>query len=55
MAKNITTIGFDADDMLWQNEEFFRLTQDHFFGLLYDYAGPDHFAERLWQPDRDGD
>ena len=26
----LTTIGFDADDTLWQNEAFFRLTQDRF-------------------------
>ena len=24
----LTTIGFDADDTLWQNEAYFRLTQD---------------------------
>ena len=26
----VTTIGFDADDTLWQNESFFRLTQERF-------------------------
>ena len=26
----LTTIGFDADDTLWQNEAYFRLTQDRF-------------------------
>jgi hypothetical protein len=30
----LTTIGFDADDTLWQNETFFRLTQDRFADLL---------------------
>ena len=29
----LTTIGFDADDTLWQNEAFFRLTQDRFAEL----------------------
>ena len=24
MASGITSIGFDADDTLWQNERFFR-------------------------------
>jgi FMN phosphatase YigB (HAD superfamily) len=24
----LTTIGFDADDTLWQNERFFQMTQD---------------------------
>ncbi len=43
----ITTIGFDADDTLWQNESFFRLTQDHFTGLLRDYADPHRLHERL--------
>ena len=43
----LTTIGFDADDTLWQNEAFFRLTQDHFTRLLADHAPPDHLAERL--------
>ncbi len=27
MTRPITTIGFDADDTLWQNERFFRLTE----------------------------
>lgn len=30
----ITTIGFDADDTLWHNEMFFRLTQDRFAQLI---------------------
>lgn len=34
MAKSLTTIGFDADDTLWQNEQFLRLTQDRFVTLL---------------------
>lgn len=52
MGKSITTIGFDADDTLWQNEEFFRLTQSIFFDLLSDYADPDHLAERLLHSER---
>ncbi|MCB2134908.1 MAG: HAD family hydrolase [Rhodobacteraceae bacterium] len=44
---NITTIGFDADDTLWHNERFFRLTQDRFAALLADYVPPDHLSERL--------
>ncbi len=47
MTQTITTIGFDADDTLWQNEEFFRMTQDRFCALLGDYAEADHLAERL--------
>jgi len=48
----LTTIGFDADDTLWQNEAFFRLTQDRFIRLLADYADPDHLAERLEAAER---
>ena len=31
---NLTTIGFDADDTLWQNEHFYRLTEARFAELL---------------------
>ncbi len=47
MTGNITTIGFDADDTLWHNESFFRLTQERFARLLRDYADADQLAERL--------
>ena len=30
MDQHIEIIGFDADDTLWHNEAFFRLTQDRF-------------------------
>ena len=52
MSQTITTLGFDADDTLWQNEEFFRVTQAQFTDLLRDYAEPDHLAERLLQSER---
>ena len=48
----ITTIGFDADDTLWQNETFFRLTQDRFTALLADFAAPDHLHDRLLAAER---
>lgn len=48
----LTTIGFDADDTLWQNEAFFRLTQERFAALLADYAGSDHLSERLLAAER---
>ncbi|RUS60753.1 HAD family hydrolase [Pseudorhodobacter sp. E13] len=48
----VSTVGFDADDTLWQNESFFRLTQDHFTALLADYAEADHLAERLLAAER---
>ena len=52
MSKNLTTIGFDADDTLWHNERFFRMTQDYFADLLRDYADPDHLMDRLLDAER---
>ena len=49
---SLTTIGFDADDTLWQNEQFFRLTERRFAELLADYAAPEHLVERLLQAER---
>lgn len=43
----ITTIAFDADDTLWHNERFFKLTKESFATLLADYAEADHLEERL--------
>ncbi|MCB5409653.1 HAD family hydrolase [Pseudogemmobacter faecipullorum] len=48
----ITTLGFDADDTLWQNEAFFRLTQEHFTALLRDYSAPEALGARLLAAER---
>jgi putative hydrolase of the HAD superfamily len=48
----LTTIGFDADDTLWQNETFFRLTHDRFLQALVDHADPSHLNERLAAAER---
>ncbi len=48
----ITAVAFDADDTLWQNEAFFRLTQDRLATLLADYAAPEHLHERLLAAER---
>jgi putative hydrolase of the HAD superfamily len=48
----LTTIGFDADDTLWQNETYFRLTQDRFLQALIDHADPVHLRERLEAAER---
>lgn len=48
----ITTVAFDADDTLWHNERFFRLTQDRFTALLSGFADPDHLEERLLAAER---
>ncbi|TYB86363.1 HAD family hydrolase [Oceaniovalibus sp. ACAM 378] len=52
MPHHLTTIAFDADDTLWQNECFFRITQDRFAELLADHAGRDHLNERLLAAER---
>ncbi|QDZ02998.1 HAD family hydrolase [Nitratireductor mangrovi] len=48
----LTTIGFDADDTLWQNEQFFRLTEKRFAELLGDHAEPGHLSERLLEAEK---
>ncbi|SFG81793.1 putative hydrolase of the HAD superfamily [Palleronia marisminoris] len=49
---HITTIGFDADDTLWHNERFFRMTEARFAELLADHTDRDHLAERLLAAER---
>ena len=51
-TRPLTTIGFDADDTLWHNETFFRLTQNRFAELLADVADPDHLDARLLAAER---
>ncbi|MBA4786007.1 MAG: HAD family hydrolase, partial [Rhizobiales bacterium] len=48
----ITAIGFDADDTLWQNEQFYRLTEEQFAALLGDYAEGSHVSERLLEAEK---
>ncbi len=45
--RRVTTIGFDADDTLWQNEQFFRLTERRFAELLSDHGDHDAISARL--------
>ncbi len=47
MDRRITTIAFDADDTLWQNETFYRLTQERFAALLARHVEKDRLHERL--------
>ena len=47
MSEALSVIGFDADDTLWQNESFFRLTEDKFIELLEDFAQGPHLRARL--------
>jgi putative hydrolase of the HAD superfamily len=48
----LTAIGFDADDTLWQNEQFFRLTEGRFADLLTGYAEPDDLMKRLLEAEK---
>jgi len=43
----ITTIALDADDTLWQNEQFFRLTERRFADLLAPYTDAPDLTDRL--------
>lgn len=49
---SVTTVAFDADDTLWHNETYFRLTEQRFADLLRDHTPPDHLAERLLAAER---
>lgn len=42
-------IGFDADDTLWENETFFRVTQAGFAELLAGHATPEAIAAHLFE------
>ncbi len=48
----LSTICFDADDTLWHNERFYRLTEARFAELLADHAEADHLSERLLDAER---
>ncbi|ESY56139.1 MULTISPECIES: HAD family hydrolase [unclassified Mesorhizobium] len=52
MPGKLTTIGFDADDTLWQNEQFFRLTEKHFATLLADHGEAEHISARLLEAEK---
>jgi len=52
MTGELTTIGFDADDTLWQNEQFFRATERRFTELLADHAPDVDVAARLLDAER---
>lgn len=52
MSRNIRTIGFDADDTLWHNERFFKLTQERFAVLLADHAEGADLNARLIEAER---
>ena len=50
--RNLTTLGLDADDTLWQSEHFFKLTETRFTALLADFAEPNHLSARLLEAEK---
>ncbi len=46
------TIAVDADDTLWQSEQYFRFTEEEFVGLLREHADKDHLTKRLLAAER---
>lgn len=48
-----STVFFDADDTLWENERFFRDAEGRFTELLSGYTGPDGVQELLWRKQED--
>ena len=52
MPASLTTIGFDADDTLWQNEHFYRLTEGKFLELLGEHGDRDALSARLLEAEK---
>ncbi len=52
MQRSLTTIGFDADDTLWQNEQFFKLTEARFVALLGEHGEAAEISGRLLEAER---
>jgi putative hydrolase of the HAD superfamily len=49
---SLSTIGFDADDTLWQNETFYRLTEERFTRLLEEHGDAEVISHRLLEAER---
>ena len=47
------TIFFDADDTLWENEQYFRNAETKFTELLADYTSPEGVQQMLWEKQED--
>ncbi len=52
MSRDLTTIGFDADDTLWQNEHFYRLTEGRFQAILAEHGEPAVLSARLLEAEK---
>ena len=46
-------IFFDADDTLWENEQYFRAAEAKFIELLADYTTPEGVQDMLWRKQED--
>ena len=46
--KNIQVIGFDADDTLWANEDFYRGTEQRYAALLKEYGDAKFILDKLF-------
>lgn len=51
-SSRLTTIGFDADDTLWEHETFYRMTEERFLALVGDYANGEDLSARLLAAER---
>ncbi|UZF92603.1 HAD family hydrolase [Bosea sp. NBC_00550] len=49
---HLTTIGFDADDTLWQNEQFFHMTEERFVALLGEHGEAAEISGRLLEAEK---
>lgn len=52
MSGSLTTIGFDADDTLWHNERFYRLTEARFAAMLGEHAPAEDVSRRLLEAEK---
>ena len=51
--ERFTHIFIDADDTLWENEQFFRDAEAEFTELLADYTSPEGVQAMLWRKQED--
>lgn len=48
MQSNYKVIAFDADDTLWENENFFRQTEEKFCAMLSEFSTSDETMKELF-------
>jgi len=49
VKEKVKVIGFDADDTLWINENYYRATEDRFAELLSAYGDPEQIKGELFK------